>query len=117
LQAKLGHDALDAAGADGKAALAQFLGDDLGGGIRVEKAVADDLLDDLIGAAVMGLGAALLVEQREEVAALEQLAQLKIALPAKAELGCRRGGTQALTLSFEKHGKLGEARSRSRRNL
>lgn len=115
MQAELRDDAFDAAGADGKAALAQFLGDDLDGGIRVKKAVAHDLLDDLIGAAVIGLGPALLVEERQDAASLEELAQLKIALPAETELFGRGGGAKALALSFEEHRELGEDDIRGRR--
>jgi hypothetical protein len=108
LQAKLGEDAFDAAGADRKAALAQLLGDDLGGGIGIEKAVTHDLLDDLIGAAVMGLGPALLIAECQHAAVLQELTQLKVALPAEAELvGCG-GGAHALALSFEEHRELAQ---------
>jgi len=108
LRAKLREDAFDAAGADHETALPQFLRDDLGRGIRVEEAVADNLLDDLIGAAVVGLGPAFLIEQGESAVALKGDAQLEVTLPAEAELGGGRAGAQSFTLSFEEHGELGE---------
>jgi len=36
----------------------EFLGDDGGGGFRIQKAVADDLADQFVGAAVIGFGTA-----------------------------------------------------------
>jgi hypothetical protein len=43
LQAVIGEDALDTALADREVGLAELLGNDLGGGLRVQKAVAQDL--------------------------------------------------------------------------
>jgi hypothetical protein len=40
------------------ALLAQFLGDDFGGGFRIQEAMVDDQAHDLLGAAVIGFGAA-----------------------------------------------------------
>jgi len=86
LQAELGDDPLDTAGADGRAGLAEFLGQDLGRGLRIQEAIADHLLDELGGAAVVGLGTAFLVDQRQDPALLEEVAQLEVALFTVGEL-------------------------------
>jgi hypothetical protein len=108
LQAKLRDNPLDAARADRNAALAQFLGNDLDGGIRVEKTVADDLLDDLIGPAVMGLRTALLIEQGEHAAEGEGAPELEVALATEAKLGGGGGRSQSFALAFEEHGEFGQ---------
>ena len=74
MKAEVGDDPLDAAGADGVAGLADFLCQDAGGSFRIQKAVANDLLADLVGAAVGGFGAALEALQSEGAALLEELA-------------------------------------------
>ena len=56
LQAVIGDDPFDAALADGVILLADFLSDNLGGGIWIEEATADDQTDNLVGAAVIGFG-------------------------------------------------------------
>ena len=99
----MGDDAFDAAGTDGPAGLAEFLGDDIGGGVGVEEAVADDLADDFIGAAVEAFGAAFLAEQGGGAAVGERLAELEVALLAQAELACGGGGAEALALAFDEH--------------
>ena len=58
MKAVVGDDPFDAAGADGVAELAELLGDDLGADRRIEEAQADGQPDDLVGAAVVGFGAA-----------------------------------------------------------
>jgi hypothetical protein len=63
LQAVLLDDAFHAAGADGEVGLAEFLGDDRGGGVGVEEAVADDLPDNLRGADVVGFGSGFAAEE------------------------------------------------------
>jgi len=56
LQAIIGDDPLDTALADRELGLAQLLGDDRGGGLWVQKAVAQDLPHGWVGAAVIGFG-------------------------------------------------------------
>ena len=110
MQAKLGHDALDAAGADGMAALSQLLRNDRRRGIRVEETVADHLLNDLIGAPIMSFGTALVVLQRKGAAFGEGRTQLEIALFGIAKLARRRQRTQAFALAFIEHGEFGQDR-------
>jgi len=105
LQAELGHDPFDGASADGLAGLAQFLADDGGRGVRIQEAITDDLLDDLIGATIVGFGAALLVLQGQGAALFESLAQLEIALLGVAEFLGGGDGAGAFALPFVEHGQ------------
>jgi hypothetical protein len=84
LQAIIGDDPLDTALADLELRLAQFLGDDCGRGLGVQKAVAQDLPHGLVGAAVIGFGPGLLRLEREQAAGLEGLQELIITLAAVA---------------------------------
>jgi hypothetical protein len=65
LKAELSDDAVDAALADGEAALTQLLGNNFRGGIAIEKTMPNDLADKFFGAAVVGLGTALLAQQAQ----------------------------------------------------
>ncbi len=51
----------DAPGANGETSLAKLLGDDVSRGIRIEKALANDLPLNFIGTDVVGFGTTLLV--------------------------------------------------------
>jgi len=57
LQAEIGDNPFDAARTDGQVLLADFLGDDHRRGLWIQEATADDQAHDLVGAAVIGLGA------------------------------------------------------------
>jgi hypothetical protein len=105
LKAVVGDDAFDAAGTDDPAGLAELLGDDIGGGVRVEEAVADDLADDFVGTAVEAFGTAFLAEEGGGAAVGERLAELEVALFTEAELACGGGGAEALALAFDEHGE------------
>jgi hypothetical protein len=105
LKPVVSDDSLDAAGADGKAVLAQLLSDDIGGGTGIEKAVADDLTDDLAGAAVVALRAALAIAQGDGTVLVELMAQLEIALLAEAILRSGSQRAKALAFALEKHGQ------------
>ena len=52
--------------------LAQFLGDDFRGSLRIQEAMADDQTHDLLGAAVIGFGAARLQSQTREPLAAQR---------------------------------------------
>lgn len=86
--------------------MTEFLGNDLGGGLRVEKAVADGLADQFLTATVVGAGASLLAEQAPGSLLQEAVAQLKVTLAAEAKLGGRLIRTQRTTFAFEEHGQL-----------
>src|SRR5216683_2622456 len=105
LKAVVSDDAFDAARTDDPAGLAELLGDDVGGGVGVEEAVADDLADDFVGAAVATFGAAFLAEQGGAAAVGERLAELEVALLREAELACGGGGAEALAFAFDEHGE------------
>jgi hypothetical protein len=87
------------------AGLADFLGQDTGGSVRVEKAVANDLLAGLLGAAVSSFGAAFVAEQSQRAPLLEEMEQLIVALLAKAELAGGGDGAGSLALAFVEHGE------------
>lgn len=106
MQAEVGDDAFDAAGADGVAALAELLGEDGRGGVGVEEAMTDDLLEDLVGAAVVGLGAALAIEQSGGTEFLQALTKLEVALLAEAELGGGGQGAEPFAFALVEHGEL-----------
>ena len=102
MKAKVGDDALDAAGADGKTCLAEFLGDDVGGDVGIEKALTNDLADGLIGAFGGRFGAALLTEESLAALGLESIAELEVALFGEAEFACGFKWS-ALAFAFEDH--------------
>ena len=70
MQAVIGDDPFDAAQTEGEMSLAEFLGDDFRRGVGIEKAVAQDLADDLAGAAIIGFGPGLFGLQGGEAALL-----------------------------------------------
>lgn len=107
MQAVIGDDALDAAQTNLEAGLAKFLSNDLGGSLRIQKAVAQDLADGLIGAPVIGLGAGLLRLEGGEAALLEGVEDLIVALPAAAVFLGDGGDVVVQTLAFDQHEEAG----------
>jgi hypothetical protein len=103
LKAILLDDALHAAGADGEAGLAELLGDDVGRGVGVEEAVADDLAFGLVGADGVGLGAALLHQEGRGPSLLETVEHLIIPLSGEAVLAGGLEGAEALALALDEH--------------
>jgi hypothetical protein len=106
LKAEVGQDAFDAPRAEGPARLAELLGDDGGGRLRVEEAMADDLAHGFVGAAVGAFGAALLAGEGAGPAAEEVLAELEVALFAETELGGGLRGAESQALALNEHGEL-----------
>jgi hypothetical protein len=103
LKAELLDDAFHAAGADGKSSLTKLLGNDVGRGIGVEEAVADDLPDHHLSTHRWALGPTFLAAERGRPVLVKELQELVIARPAQALLhGCGRA-TEALALSLDKH--------------
>jgi hypothetical protein len=91
---------------DFESTLAELLGDDLAGGIRIEKPVPDDLANDFIGSSIVVLRTTLLAEQSRG-ALFEVLMQyLEVPLLGVAVLGGSFGGTQLGTLPLVQHGQL-----------
>ena len=113
MQAVIGDDPLDTAQTDLEVGLAQFLSDDLGGGIRIQKAIAQDLADGLIGAAVVGLGAGLLRSEGGQAALLEGVEDLIVALTAVAVFLGDGGDIVIQTLAFNEHEETGSQRVRA----
>jgi hypothetical protein len=83
--------------------LAEFLGDDLGGGVGIQKAVAQDLANDLVGAAVRGFRTGLLRQEGGQALLLEAVQQLIIALPAAAVFFGDGGDVVCQTLALDEH--------------
>jgi hypothetical protein len=103
LQAELGDDAFDATGADGEAALAEFLGDDGGGGVGIEEALANDLANRFIGTTGTGLGSAFVAQEGDGTALEVSGAELEITLLAEAEFGGSRLGAKSFEFAFQEH--------------
>lgn len=95
----------NASNADGKAALPQLLGDNLRGGIRIQKSMADRLPDEFISPAVVCLGPRLLALQCGRTAFLEGVEQLEISLFTVAVLLGGPGRPKAHTLPLDQHEK------------
>jgi len=106
LKAEIGDDAFDAAGAEGTAGLAELLGDDLGGGLGVEEAVADDLAHGLVGVAGGAFGAAAVVLQGRGAVGEEGAADLEVTLLAEAKLLGGGEGSESLALALDEHGEV-----------
>ena len=103
MNAVIGDDAVDAAQAELEVSLAQLLGDHLGGGIWIQKAIAQHLADDLIGAAIIGLGAGFLGAKGKQATLLEVRQQLIVALATNAVFGGDTGDAVFQTLAFDEH--------------
>ena len=106
LQPVVGDDALHAADADGITSLPELLGDDLGGSLGIQKAVANDLADEFVRAAVIGNGATLFAFERGGAMGLKLVEELEIALLGIAVFTCGLRGAKALALAFNEHGEL-----------
>jgi hypothetical protein len=103
LNAVIGDDARDTAVTDPDLPLTQFLGDDFRRSVRVQKAVAQHLANDLIGAAVVGFGAGLLRLQGGQPAGGELVQELIIALATVAETGGDGSDVVLEALAFQEH--------------
>ena len=77
LKAELFDDTLHAPYADGPATLRELLGNDFGGGLRVEEAVPDDLANDFGCATVLGFRSAFAALQCAATGFAERGAQLE----------------------------------------
>ena len=84
----------------------EFLGDDGGGGFRIQKAVADDLTDQFVGTAVIGFGTAGQVLETEGSLLQVTRFDLEVALFGVVVLAGGGGGAQAGALAFDEHGQL-----------
>lgn len=83
------------------------MGDDLRGAIRIQKPVAQDLADDLIGAAVEGFGTGLAGEQGGQAPALEGLEELIVALTAVAIFSGDEADVAVKALALQEHEEAG----------
>ncbi len=102
----MGNDPIYGSFADDKAALPEFLGNDLGGSLRIKETVPEGLADDLLGLTVVGLGASPQAQERPASVLLKKGPELVVALAAVTEFGGRFVGSIGATLSLHKHGQL-----------
>ena len=108
MKAVLLDDTNDATNADRETGLAQFLRDDVDGGVGIEEAVTDDLANEFVGADIVAFGAGLLtLESRASLLTIE-FEQLKISLFAEVELLGGLGGAEPFALAFDEHGQAGD---------
>jgi hypothetical protein len=105
LQAELGKDPVDTAHTDCETSLAQLLSDDFGGCIRIEKAMADNLADDFVGTAIVGLGASRLTDQARSPFLQESCPELEISLAAEAKLPSGGKGSLSAAFPLNEHGE------------
>jgi len=105
LQAVIGDDPLDTANAQEVMGLLESLRDDFRRSVRVQEAVPDDLAHDLVGAAVIGLGAGGFALQRWGAVVLVEMEQLEVTGFGIAEFGGGLGRARAFALAFEEHGQ------------
>jgi hypothetical protein len=108
LQAVLLNDADNTPNTDLKAGLAQFLRDDLDGGVGIEEAVTDDLANDLVGADIVAFGTGLVALETHASMFTIEFEQLKISLFAEFKLGGGLGGAKSFALAFDEHGQAGD---------
>ena len=106
MQAELGNDPVDSAFTDGEIRLAELLGDDFGTGLRVQEAVADDLTDQFLSAAVWGFGAAFGAEKRRAAFFQKEGAKLEVTRTAKTEFGGGAVDTLRAAFTLDEHGEL-----------
>jgi hypothetical protein len=106
LQSKLGNDAIDRAFADGKAALPKLLGNHVGAGFRIEKPVANDLANEFLSAAVVGLGTSFGAEESRTTLLEKKRPELEIALAAETEFGGGLVNACGAAFTVDEHGKL-----------
>jgi len=83
--------------------LAQLLSDNRRRCVGIQKAVAQDLPYDLIGATVIGFGTGLVRHQSEQAAGLVVLQELVVALAAKPVLLDDVNDMLLQTLAFNEH--------------
>jgi hypothetical protein len=108
LKAVLFDDAVDTPSADLEAGLAELLRDDVDRGVRIEKAVTDDLANEFVGADMVAFGAGLVALESCASMFTIEFEQLKISLLAEAELLSGLGGTDSFALALDEHGEAGD---------
>ena len=106
MQTELGNDPVDGAFADGEISLAEFLRDDFGTGLRVQEAMADDLTDEFLGAAILAFGAAFGAEKRLTAFLQKEGAKLEVTRTTKAEFSGGAVDTLRAAFTLDEHGEL-----------
>src|SRR5437667_248242 len=105
LQAVIGDDPFDAALADAKRLLTEFLSDDLRGRLRIQEAAADDQTDDLMSAPVIGLGPWATEEQTLSAFFIKSVEDLVVTLAGQSIFLSGFGRAEAFALALDEHGQ------------
>ena len=105
LKAVLLDDADDTTSADRETGLAKFLCEDVERGVRIEKAMANDLANDLVGADIVVFGAGLVALESCASLFTIEFEQLKISWLAEIELFGGLGSANPFALAFDEHGQ------------
>ena len=108
MKAVLFDDAIDATGTEGETGLTELLRDDVDRGVRIEKAVTDDLANEFVGADIVTFGAGLVALESCTSMFTIEFEQLKISLLAEAELLSGLGGTESFALALDEHREAGD---------
>ena len=87
MKAKLGNDPVDRPFADTEVGLSEFLSNDLGGCLWIQKTMTDDLANHFLGATIVGFGSSFGADQSLAPMFEKESSELKVALAAEAELG------------------------------
>jgi hypothetical protein len=103
LQAELSNDAIDGSFACAEVALAEFLSNDLGTGIGVEKSVTDHLADEFLAASIVRLRASFGAEQSLSSLFEEEGLELKVTLAAETEFGSGAVDAFRAAFTFDEH--------------
>jgi len=108
LKAVLLDDADDTPSAEQEAGLAELLRNDVDRGVRIQEAVTDDLANEFVGADIIAFGAGLVAFESCASMFTIEFEQLKISLPAEAELLSGLGGAESFALAFNEHREAGD---------
>lgn len=98
-------NAFNAPGADLPSGLAKFLGDHVGGGIRVEKAMPDDLSNHLAGSAKVSFGAWFAGLESESALGFVGVEKLEIPLFAITVFLSGGGRSKSCAFALQEHGE------------
>jgi hypothetical protein len=105
LQAELGNDAINGSFAGAEATLAEFLSNDLGTGIGVEKSMADHLADEFLATSVVGFRTSFGAEQSLPSLFEEEGLELKVTLAAETEFGSGTVNAFRAAFTLDEHGE------------
>jgi hypothetical protein len=105
LESELVDDPIDGSFADTEVALSEFLGDDFGAGVRIQKPVTDDLTNKFLGSPVPGLGTSFGTEESLASLFKKEGSDLEIALTAEAKFSSDAVNPFRAAFAVNEHGQ------------